>query len=229
MRAFGARFIAIGLYLGGLGGSVFIVLAAPTPAQAQFIGGAGGAGGAPTGIEGAANRNLKGGQQAGGKTETAPPPVLPGTKAAVEPAAPTEATTSMTPTEALFDAVNRGDLAAARDAVNRGADLAGRNMLGLTPLDLSVDLGRNDISFMLLSQRGDDGSARGTAESGGARKGVDFTAGAAAHGPARPKATAVAIREPAEDAPAAPRLYSGNGGSPIPAAGFLGFDSRSAR
>ena len=29
------------------------------------------------------------------------------------------------PTDALFDAINRGDIAAARDALNRGADLNG--------------------------------------------------------------------------------------------------------
>jgi hypothetical protein len=64
----------------------------------------------------------------------------------------------MEPTEALFDAINRGDIATARDAISRGADLHGHNVLGMTPLELSVDLGRNDISFMLLSMRAaDDG------------------------------------------------------------------------
>src|SRR5580700_2321613 len=62
------------------------------------------------------------------------PPSLPGTKAPVEAAAPTMSPTDMTPTEALFDAINRGDTASARDAVNRGADLHGVNVLGLTPL-----------------------------------------------------------------------------------------------
>ena len=242
MRAFGARFIvagshaasgiflARGIYLAGLGAGVCIVFAGSTPAQAQFMGGAGGAGGQPTGIQGAANRNLKGGQQGGSKADVAQPPVLPGTKAAVEPAAPTEATASMTPTDALFDAINRGDLTAARDAVNRGAELGARNLLGLTPLDLSVDLGRNDISFMLLSQRGDDGSARGASQRTADKGGVDFTASAPPRAASRPRATAVSIREPAEDAPVAtPRFNSGDGGSPIPAAGFLGFDARSAR
>jgi ankyrin repeat protein len=63
----------------------------------------------------------------------------------------------MPPTDALFDAINRGDIAAARDALNRGADLNGVNVLGMTPMELSVDLGRNDISFLLLSMRGEDG------------------------------------------------------------------------
>ena len=67
----------------------------------------------------------------------------------------------MQPTDALFDAINRGDIATARDAISRGADLQGQNILGMTPLELSVDLGRNDISFMLLSMRAaDDGRSR---------------------------------------------------------------------
>ena len=66
----------------------------------------------------------------------------------------------MQPTDALFDAINRGDIATARDAISRGADLQGQNILGMTPLELSIDLGRNDISFLLLSMRAaDDGRA----------------------------------------------------------------------
>jgi hypothetical protein len=64
----------------------------------------------------------------------------------------------LAPNLALFDAVNRGDKAAARDAVNRGADIEARNVLGLTPLELSVDLGRNDITFLLLSLRSGAGA-----------------------------------------------------------------------
>ena len=47
----------------------------------------------------------------------------------------------MEPNDALFDAINRGDIAAARDAISRGADLGARNILGMTPMELSVDLG----------------------------------------------------------------------------------------
>ena len=65
----------------------------------------------------------------------------------------------MEPNEALFDAINRGDIGAARDAISRGADLQGHNILGMTPLELSVDLGRNDISFLLLSMRAGDEKA----------------------------------------------------------------------
>ena len=80
---------------------------------------------------------------------------MPGAQSQAGSAAPAERIPmDMPPTEALFDAINRGDIAAARDALNRGADIDARNVLGMTPLDSSIDLGRNDISFLLLSMRG---------------------------------------------------------------------------
>ncbi|MBR0653425.1 ankyrin repeat domain-containing protein, partial [Roseomonas terrae] len=84
-----------------------------------------------------------------------PPPALPGIAArrAPEPI-PADPNANLAPTEALFDAINRGDLASARDAVNRGASLQERNVLGLTPIDAAVDQGRNEILFFLLSARG---------------------------------------------------------------------------
>lgn len=57
------------------------------------------------------------------------------------------------PTVALFEAINRGSVSSARDAINRGADLNGHNILGQTPLDMSIDLNRNPITFLLLSLR----------------------------------------------------------------------------
>jgi ankyrin repeat protein len=90
------------------------------------------------------------------------PPALPGLAArrAPEPI-PADDNANLSPTPALFDAITRGDLVAARDAVNRGADLNGRNALGLTPTDWAVDQGRNDILFYLLSARGMAGSSSG--------------------------------------------------------------------
>ena len=157
----------------------------------------------------------------GGKSEPSPP-VLPGTKAASDPAAPTKSAADMSPTEALFDAINRGDLQSARGAVNRGANLKEINALGLTPIDQSVDLGRNDITFMLLSQRGDDSGARRpatrTAETGGAQP----------QSTRRVRATRAPIADYDDVAEqAAPvRRYSADGGAPIPSAGFLGFNGR---
>jgi hypothetical protein len=172
---------------------------------------------------------LNAGQRAGHETQAqqkpqvAPPPVLPGTKAAPEAAAPTMSPSDLSPTEALFDAINRGDLSAARDAMNRGADLGGQNVLGLTPLELSVDLGRNDISFLLLSLREGDATHAAADQKRGDARAALLQAGAAPKSVSRARVTRVSA--PASDDPVAeaPRIYSGNGGTPIPSAGFLGF------
>jgi hypothetical protein len=210
----------------GLNAAIGLAIIGATPAFAQF--GGEGAGAV------AAQRNMRNQIQAGSKPEAAPPPVLPGTKGASEAAAPTGSPADMSPTDGLFDAINRGDVTAARDAVNRGANLDGQNLLGLTPLDLSVDLGRNDISFLLLSMRGEDASARrdarvGTEQSTGARR-ASGQASASPTRTARTRLVADSAQAPDEPVVATPRLYSGNGGSPIPAAGFVGFDGpRSAQ
>ena len=157
--------------------------------------------------------------------KTAPSPALPGAASNTGAAAPAaRSPTDMEPTDALFDAINRGDMAGARDAINRGADLNGHNILGMTPMELSVDLGRNDISFLLLSLRpSDDGRSRPPPVA---------TATAVRPAPARPqKQEARRSQPPATVQVAVPaqaqtaRLFSGDGGTPIPNAGFLGFDS----
>ena len=104
------------------------------------------------GITGAPNIGGQSQPTGTGRPTTPPPAGLPGAQSspgAVAP--PSQPTVMMEPTDALFDAINRGDLTAARDAVNRGADMNGHNVLGMTPIQLSVDLGRNDITFLLLS------------------------------------------------------------------------------
>jgi hypothetical protein len=151
------------------------------------------------------------------------PPALPGAKSDPNLVAPaTKLPTEMNPTDALFDAINRGDIAAARDAINRGADLDGRNVLGMTPMELSIDLSRNDISFLLLSMRGADTGQREPPQqiAGGKGKGQK---------PAHDMFAATkAAPVPKVTVPAPPRyarLFSGDGGTPVPKAGFLGFDS----
>jgi hypothetical protein len=123
------------------------------------------------------------------------------------------------PNEALFDAINRGDIASARDAVNRGAQIDAENVLGMTPIELSVDLSRNDITFFLLSLRGSMATHARPAPSV-----------AAAAAPTKPVAKKVAFstKAPAPKQPsAAPvaRQYAGpsDPGTPVPEAGFLGF------
>jgi hypothetical protein len=156
------------------------------------------------------------------------PDAIPGAKARTPAAPASKPITDMAPSDALFDAINRGDIAAARDSLNRGADLDSVNVLGLTPMELSVDLGRNDISFLLLSMRGED-SGRGSRSVG-----RDGPAGSA------PKTAVSTIGHPTEkpttrakpattaSRPATPKLFANDGGTPLPSAGFLGFDSRAS-
>lgn len=67
------------------------------------------------------------------KPKAPEPPALPGSRPGADVVAPSDKlATDMAPNEALFDAINRGDLAGARDAINRGADLHAQNILGLT-------------------------------------------------------------------------------------------------
>ncbi len=147
----------------------------------------------------------------------------------------------LSPTDELFDAINRDDIAAARDALSRGADLNAKDELGMTPLDLSIDLARNNISFLLLSMRSADSNSPGPAKSspGGPAKSSPGTQVAQlASSPAKPdrfvrggrRTMAVQLTTEARDAPAGeqtlPKLFAGNGGAPIPQAGFLGFGGR---
>lgn len=216
--AFGAAFVRIVAAAAVLFGCVGL-------AHAQGIGPAGSLdsmqGAAPSFSGEQLDKSLQG--------QRAPPPALPGaaTKQAIAP--PTQVPTLMSPTDELFDAINRGDMANVRDALSRGADLRAPNELGLTPLDLSIDLGRNDISFLLLSMRDAAPARTGTAQA---------LASAGTARPIRTKATQHAARERpvhgltrmADAAPAGqpslPTLFAGNGGEPIPHAGFLGFDGR---
>jgi hypothetical protein len=155
-----------------------------------------------------------------------PPAALPGLQGrrAPEPI-PGDPTQSLAPNAALFDAINRGDLAAAREAVARGADTEARNVLGLTPVDAAVDQGRTEIMFYLLSVRG---ASRGA---GPPPPPQEAERRAAAPPPSRRNARREAA-EPPRPAPAeasAPvrsaRLWANDGGAPNPAVGFLGFDA----
>jgi hypothetical protein len=83
----------------------------------------------------------------------APPPAIPGAVSSGEAAPASKNAAEMSPNEALFDAINRGDAAGARDAMNRGAQLDSHNVLGQTPIDAAIEANRNDITFMLLSLR----------------------------------------------------------------------------
>ncbi|CEF55451.1 ankyrin repeat domain-containing protein [Acetobacter ghanensis] len=114
------------------------------------------------------------------------------------------------PTVALFEAINRGSVSSARDAINRGADLNGRNILGQTPLDMSIDLNRNPITFLLLSLR------NSTSIQGGDSLGSVTTSGLHVGG-----GSADIGEEPADKAH--DPHYDRTGGTAQPAIGFLGF------
>lgn len=159
-----------------------------------------------------------------------PAPALPGLAArqAPEPI-PANPNANLAPTAALFDAINRGDLAAARDAVARGASLDERNVLGLTAIEAAVDQGRNDILFYLLS-------ARPSIRSPQPAESVLTPAQRAARDRAAQQEAARAARAAAQAARATPgrvvpaqslrpRLFANDGGAPRPDVGFLGFDA----
>jgi hypothetical protein len=95
----------------------------------------------------------------------------------------------------------------------------------MTPTELAIDLSRNDILFMLLSQRGaDTGGSAPPPPSKGAK------ALLTAKQPAveRTRVTAsVKVATPPQ--PRVAKLFSGDGGAPVPQSGFLGFDTSGAR
>jgi hypothetical protein len=157
-------------------------------------------------------------------------PALPGLAARRAPAPiPRDTPGSLAPNAALFDAISRGDIGAARDAVARGADIESRNALGLSPLDAAVDQGRNEIAFFLLSARDRTrGSAPPEAPQAGTGAAPPALRAPAAARPPTPRAPlqtppALAVT-PAASAPGA-QLWAGNGGTPRPEVGFLGFDA----
>lgn len=179
----------------------------------------------------------------GAPTVRPPPPALPGLagRRALEPIPSDTPSASLSPNAALFDAITRGDLPAAREAMGRGADLNARNQLGLTPIDAAVDQGRNEIAFYLLSARGSAGSGPTMAPAEpepapAARRGRGGReappAPVAAEEDAPPARGGSPLYEPPRRGapPAAPlalrpRLFAGDGGAPRPEIGFIGFDA----
>jgi hypothetical protein len=139
--------------------------------------------------------------------------------AARAPAAIPAPEAAASPTEALFNAINLGDLDLVRAAVGAGADIGARNVLGLTPLDLAIDLGHSEIAFYLMSL--------GRVSS---RAPAPEAAPAAPPAPRAPQPRGAAALPPAPAptptgaVPVAP-LWQGGGGGPVPEAGFLGFDA----
>ncbi len=120
------------------------------------------------------------------------------------------------PTTELFTAINAGDYSSAQDAISRGADLNGQNALGETPIDLSVALNRNSITFMLLAARNDAGDDS-TDDSASAAP----AAGVATPHHAQPEQKSHAMPVKLMESPGA--LPGNDPGTPNSSAGFLGF------
>ncbi len=145
------------------------------------------------------------------------PPGLPGAQSSEPIVSPQRAARDLSPNAALFDAIDRGDIAAAREALSRGADINARNALGETSLDLSVDLARNDITFLLLSARGGEPAPGARQVAGNPVRQVAVSRLT----PERP-AAAPRVASPAP-APVRPAPLSTDPGVPNPSSGFLGF------
>lgn len=154
------------------------------------------------------------------QAEHAPPAALPGA-APQQPQSNTSPApgSDLPPNQALFAAINTGNIAMARDALNRGAELSAHNELGMTPLDLSVDLGRNNITFLLLSLRGSDEAPPPPPQA---------MAGMGGHA-APPHPIEAALRRPVAAPPRHPAAMPAPAAAPAtpnPAAGFLGFGGK---
>jgi hypothetical protein len=151
-------------------------------------------------------------------------PALPGAQPGLGAAPRDSATTDMSPNDELFDAINRGDIASAKDAISRGADLRAENILGMTPLELSVDLSRNDITFLLLSFRDEGLPPPHSAVQTVSAPATSLTQSTK---PANPRVAATKPRthQPAANAIPVSRVYANQSdpGTPDPSAGFLGF------
>ena len=128
------------------------------------------------------------------------------------------------PTQELFVAINGNNYAAAQDAVSRGADLRAMDQFGETPLDLSIALNRNDITFMLLGTR-NELAAQG--EDANSVMGTPWTVDQAAKPGKHTKSgrqarPLVSVRETQKF-----EIPAGGTGTPDPQAGFLGFGPKS--
>lgn len=200
--------------------AVFLPFLAALPAAAQGLSSGGIAGGGFHPVTTAEPKVTR---------REAPPPGLPGSRPAT-PAPPSEALQlDVPPTEALFDAINRGDMASARDALNRGADLNGHNVLGMTPLDLSVDLSRNDITFLLLSMRSEAAVSGPPPVAQGKPAKVAASGKTTVAAKFKPQVPDTRKSTTTSNVATSPARYASVPATPAPQAGFLGFGETAVR
>lgn len=130
------------------------------------------------------------------------------------------------PTTDLFTAINSGNYADAQDAISRGADLTAHNPLGETPLDLSIALNQNSITFMLLSARNEGDSGQPMQATTTQTKTVGHKLPAKLHPiPVKVMETGASAKVPAPRAKSVP-VATGNAGQPNVSVGFLGFSQK---
>ncbi|TPW35915.1 ankyrin repeat domain-containing protein [Oecophyllibacter saccharovorans] len=146
--------------------------------------------------------------------QAAPPSALPGAEGSSDD--DEHARVDINPTAALFDAINKGSIIAAKEALNRGADPNAHNVLDQTPLDMAIDLGRNDIMFLLLSMRTYNPDGQLITETHHGQIGQDSQGNG--HLDVSSRANVVARARPVR-----PPRPSSDGGRPQPQIGFLGF------
>lgn len=121
------------------------------------------------------------------------------------------------PTTELFTAINANDYGSAQDAISRGADLNAQNSLGESPIELSVALNRNSITFLLLAARNDSGDDD-TSNSVSAASLPSVSAKTRAFPASKSRAVPVKLIENPSSVP------GNNPGTPNSSAGFLGFN-----
>lgn len=202
--------------------------AAVVPAHAQLANGAVGPGVGLGGVGGAPVAQPK------ARTPDIAPSGLPGVGGAPPPATgPTlQKPAGGDPTQELFTAINKNDYASAQDAISRGADLTAKDQFSETPLDLSIALNRNNITFLLLGTR-NELAAQGLSGTVGAPWTLNNTTpggkAGKGHKPGKHETASAVVpaRAPVVKPAPRPTLPAGGTGTPDPQAGFLGFGPKS--
>lgn len=203
-------------YLTPTAALIAAALAVVPAARAQMAGGPGA--GSPMGAGGPMGGQ---GLHPPSEPQEVAPPALPGASGVGNISAGPVTTADEDPTKLLFSAINHGDYTQARAAVSRGANLNARNALDETPIELAVELNRNNITFMLLSVRAEEGPGQQASPSSGITS-APRRAARAATAPAPIRFETRQTREQHNNS-VVPVPVSGASGTPDPAAGFLGF------
>ena len=151
----------------------------------------------------------------------APPAAIPGAVTDEATATSGHMSADMEPTAALFDAINRGDITSAKEALGRGADLNGHNVLGQKPLDMAIDLNRNDIIFLLLSMRNSEQGPPVSSVASAEPAVAHVAAGGRDRRGARSRDTRLVSAR--RTVGGTPTRVADNGGAAKPDVGFLGF------